>query len=207
MKVFSGGVLDRAVADFDITHVWRMNGIYELPRFLSTTPLGGILDGWKASGLLSVTSGLPFTPSLSSNRSRSGVGGGGGGIDRPDVLPGRTVRNIIRGGPNQYFDPTAFTLPPAGFLGNAGRNMLRGPGLANLNLSLSKDTRVKGLGETGTLQFRAEFFNLLNRANFSPPNRIVFSGTGAAVPLPTAGQITSTATPARQIQFALRLLF
>jgi len=152
-------------------------------------------------------SGLPFSPALNSNRSRSGVGGGGGGIDRPDVLPGRTVRSIIRGGPTQYFDPTAFTLPPVGFLGNAGRNMLRGPGLANLDFSMSKDTRVKGLGETGTVQFRAEFFNLLNRANFSPPNRIVFSGTGAAVPLPTAGLITSTATPARQIQFALRLLF
>jgi hypothetical protein len=198
---------DRAVADFDITHVWRLNGIYELPRLLAGTPLGGVLGGWKASALLSATSGLPFTPALNSNRSRSGVGGGGGGIDRPDVLPGRTVRNIIRGGPNQYFDPTAFTLPPPGFLGNAGRNMLRGPGLANLDFSMSKDTRLKGLGETGTLQFRAEFFNLLNRANFSPPNRIVFAGTGAAVPLPNVGQITSTATPARQIQFALRFLF
>ena len=198
---------DRAVADFDITHVWRVNGIYELPRLLAGTPLGGVLGGWKASGLLSVTSGLPFTPSLNSNRSRSGVGGGGGGIDRPDLLPGRTVGNIIRGGPNQYFDPTAFTLPPAGFLGNAGRNMLRGPGVANVDFSMSKDTRLNGFGENGTLQFRAEFFNLLNRANFSPPNRTVFAGTGAAIPLPTAGQITSTATPARQIQFALRLLF
>jgi hypothetical protein len=198
---------DRAVADFDITHVWRLNAIYELPRLLASTPLGGLLGGWKASGLLSATSGFPFSPALNSNRSRSGVGGGGGGIDRPDVLPGRTVKDIIRGGPNQYFDPTAFTLQPAGFLGNAGRNMLRGPGLANLDFSMSKDTRLKGLGETSTLQFRAEIFNLLNRANFSPPNRIVFSGTGAAVPLPNAGQITSTATPARQIQFALRLLF
>ena len=169
--------------------------------------MGGVLGGWKASGLLSLISGLPFTPSLNSNRSRSGVGGGGGGIDRPDLLPGRTVSNIIRGGPNQYFDPTAFTLPPAGFLGNAGRNMLRGPGVANVDFSMSKDTRLNGFGENGTLQFRAEFFNLLNRANFSPPNRTVFAGTGAAIPLPTAGQITSTATPARQIQFALRLLF
>jgi hypothetical protein len=85
--------------------------------------------------------------------------------------------------------------------------MLRGPGLANVDFSLSKEMALKPLGETGSVQFRAEFFNLLNRANFSPPNRTVFSGTGAAIPLPTAGQITSTATPSRQIQFALRLLF
>jgi hypothetical protein len=117
------------------------------------------------------------------------------------------VRSIIRGGPNQYFDPTAFTLPPAGFLGNAGRNMLRGPGLANVEFSMIKEMAVKTLGESGTLQFRAEFFNLFNQVNFSPPNRTVFTGTGAAVPLPTADQIRSTATPSRQIQFALRLLF
>jgi hypothetical protein len=199
---------DRAVADFDITQVWRLNGIYQVPRlFAGTRALDAMFGGWKASGLLSLTSGLPFTPSLNSNRSRSGVGGGGGGIDRPDLLPGRTVRSIIRGGPNQYFDPTAFTLPPAGFLGNAGRNMLRGPGLANVDFSMTKEMPIKTLGDSGTLQFRAEFFNLFNRANFSPPNRTVFSGTGAAVPLPTAGQIRSTATPSRQIQFALRLLF
>jgi len=199
---------DRAVADFDITHVWRLNGIYDLPRlFAGTRTLGAVFGGWKASGLLSLLSGLPFTPALNTNRSRSGVGGGGGGIDRPDVLPGRNKRNIILGGPNQYYDPNAFTLPPVGFLGNAGRNMLRGPGLANLDFSLTKEMALKPLGESGSLQFRAEFFNLLNRANFSPPNRTVFSGSGAAVPLPTAGQITSTATPSRQIQFALRLLF
>ncbi len=199
--------VDRSVADFDVTQMWRLNGIYELPRVASGKAVGAVLGGWKASGLLSLSSGLPFTPTLSSNRSRSGVGGGGGGVDRPDVLPGRNAGNIVRGGPNLYYDPGAFTLQPLGFLGNAGRNMLRGPGLANLDFSLIKDTAVKALGESGSLQFRAEFFNLLNRVNFSEPNRTVFSGTGAAVPLPTAGLITTTATTSRQIQFALRLLF
>ncbi len=201
--------VDRSVADFDITQTWRLNGIYELPRFPAGNRLGAVLGGWKASGLLSLATGLPFTVALNSNRSRAGVGGGGGGIDRPDVLPGRNKSNIVRGGPNQYYDPNAFTLQPAGFLGNAGRNMLRGPGLANLDFSLIKDVAVGPLGESGSLQFRAEFFNLLNRANFPAPNRIVFSGTGAdaAVPLPNAGIIDETVTTSRQIQFALRLLF
>ena len=97
-----------------------------------------------------------------------------------------------------------FSLPALGNFGTAPRRFFHGPGLNNWNLALHKDTLIR---EGMTLQIRAEFFNLLNRANFSPPNRTVFAGTGAAVPLPTAGQITSTATPARQIQFALRLLF
>jgi hypothetical protein len=169
--------------------------------------LDTVLGGWKASGLLSVQDGLPFTVALNSNRSRAGVNGGTSGIDQPDVLPGRNGSNIVLGGTNLYYDPTAFSLQPAGFLGNFGRNAVRGPGLATLDFSLIKETPVRGLGDNSSLQFRAEFFNLLNRANFSSPNRTVFSGTNGAVPLVNAGRITDTATTSRQIQLALRLLF
>ncbi|MGH9785994.1 MAG: hypothetical protein ACRD88_17625, partial [Terriglobia bacterium] len=199
--------------------VWRLNTIYRLPEL---APPGGLLDkavnGWWLSGILSVQSGLPFSPALNSNRSRSGVNAGDPGIDRPDLLPGRTSDDIILGGPDRYFDPTAFAVPAAGFLGTAGRNYLRGPGFAALDFSLAKDTPVRFLGENGRLQFRAEFFNILNRANFTTPGiggRIAATNNGAVVfaatrdgeaPLATAGRINSTACTSRQIQLALKVL-
>ena len=158
------------------------------------------------SGILALQSGYPFTPNLSANRSRSQVAGAQ--ADRPDLAPGRNNDNIILGGPDRYFDPSAFTIPAAGFLGTAGRNILRGPGFANLDASLTKDAALGFLGESGKLEFRAEFFNILNRANFFGPDRVVYAGRADVEnPLPTVGRITRTVSTARQIQFALKVRF
>jgi hypothetical protein len=73
--------------------------------------------------------------------------------------------------------------------------------LATWDLSFLKDMRIQ---ERLTLQFRAELFNLLNRVNFNTPNAVVFTPTGVS---PTAGVITSTSTPSRQVQFGLKLLW
>jgi outer membrane receptor protein involved in Fe transport len=215
--------VDRGPADFDVTHNWRFNTIYQLPAPVSGGILGKALTGWRVSGILSLQTGYPFTVALNANRSRSGVNGGGGGIDRPDLVPGRKNGNIVSGTtagclgvapglklgtPTLYFDPCAFTIPAAGFLGTAGRNSLFGPGLANLDFSLVKDTALKSLGESGKLEFRAEIFNLLNHANFVIPSRIVFGATqNTEAPLPNASVITSTAVAARQIQLALKIMF
>jgi hypothetical protein len=107
----------------------------------------------------------------------------------------------------RYYDPCAFTVQTAGFLGTAARNVLLGPGIANLDFSLTKETAIKALGESGGLEFRAEIFNILNRANFAEPNRTVFAETNGSVALAAAGVISNTITPSRQIQFALRLVF
>jgi len=113
-----------------------------------------------------------------------------------------------KGGPTRYFDPSAFTLQPAGFLGTAGRTILRGPGLANLDFSAVKDTALRIMGESGKLEFRAEIFNILNRADFSFPNRTVFAGRAdGEAPLAAAGLITSTVHASRQIQLALKLIW
>src|SRR5207248_4170113 len=105
-----------------------------------------------------------------------------------------------------------FALPSLGFLGNAGRNSLREPGLSNVDFSISKDTRLRFLGEGGRLEFRAEAFNLFNHANFATPEvgvadqpnaAVVFPGSTSALtelPLSTAGTILKTATASRQIQ-------
>lgn len=116
-----------------------------------------------------------------------------------------------------WFNPNMFIVGPPGFLGDAGRGMLRGPGLRTWDFSLNKDTKLPFLGEAGNLQFRAEFFNILNHTNLNlPDNSTYVSGpsfiaegivSGTISPSPTSGQILSTATPSREIQFALRIEF
>jgi hypothetical protein len=124
------------------------------------------------------------------------------------LVPGRSNDNIILGGPDRYYDPGAFTVPALGFLGNLGRNTLRGPGFANLDFSLVKDTSLRFLGESGKLEFRAEFFNILNRVNFGMPNRTVLAARADVEnPLANAGRITNTSGSSRQIQIALKILF
>jgi len=107
--------------------------------------------------------------------------------------------------------PCAYTIQPTGFLGNAGRDSLRGPNYQTVDFSLAKDTKIRLLGEGGAIEFRAEAFNVFNRANFGLPINTVFSGTGPAtndVENPLAGAATiTTAAPSRQIQLALKLMF
>ena len=112
-----------------------------------------------------------------------------------------------------------FGVAPLGQVGDAGRDILRMPGVGEWDFSVVKDTKAGFLGEQGNIEFRAEFFNILNRANFGPPNPRVFTGnktsdcpSGAVScdlfsPFGAAGEITTTNTTARQIQFALKLIF
>ena len=200
--------VDRGPADFDVNHNWRFNAIYRIPQLTLEGAFAKLLNGWWTSGILSLQTGYPFTPVLGSNRSRSNVGGGGGGVDRPDALPGRSNDDIILGGPARYFDPGAFAIPPLGFLGNSARGFLRGPGLASLDFSLGKDTALGFLGESGKLEFRAEFFNILNRVNFAMPSTQVFAGVrDVEPPLANAGRIVATASSSRQVQLALKVVW
>jgi len=106
------------------------------------------------------------------------------------------------GGPVSF--PLCFNLR-----GNAGRNILIGPGLTELDFSLFKNNYIKRISERFNVQFRAEIFNILNHANFAPPpmptNSDIFDGTGT--PSPTAGVLTRTTTTAREIQFAVKVIF
>ncbi|MBI2817160.1 MAG: TonB-dependent receptor [Acidobacteria bacterium] len=200
--------LDRAPSVFDATHNFRFNGIYRFSELASGGMISKLLNGWWVSGILTLQSGYPFTPVLGTNRSRSKMNGGAAGIDRPDLVSGRNGSNIVLGGSDRYFDSTAFRIPAAGFLGTAGRNIVRGPGFATVDFSLSKDTSLDFLGEGGKLEFRAEVFNITNHANFALPNRTVFAARqDVEAPVANAGRIDSTSSTSRQIQFALKLLF
>ena len=110
---------------------------------------------------------------------------------------------VITGNPNQWFNPNMFITPLPGYLGTIGRGTLTGPGLFNWDFSVHKSTPIGLLGEARNLQFRAEFFNILNRANFNTPNQVVFTPALS----PTAGVITTTSTNSRQIQFGLKMLW
>jgi hypothetical protein len=151
------------------------------------------------SGIETLQSGLPFTPQLGFNPTNNGDTRN---PIRPSWNPAFTGA-VILGSANEYFNPNAFVVPTAGTYGNVGRDPLIGPGIAVLDFSALKNTR---LSERVNLQFRAELFNILNRANFGTPNPVVFT-SASSVPAPTAGVITSTSTTSRQIQFGLKLLF
>ncbi|MGC2292982.1 MAG: hypothetical protein WA450_13610, partial [Candidatus Acidiferrales bacterium] len=139
----------------------------------------------------------PFTPQLSYNPSNNGDTRN---PVRPFLNPSFTGP-VILGKPSQWFNPNAFIAPPTliGFYGNLGRDAYMGPDLATWDFSVVKNTSIT---ERFNLQFRAEIFNLLNRANFNTPNLIVFTPAGVSG---TAGAINSTSTTARQVQFALKL--
>jgi hypothetical protein len=195
--------LDYGRASFDIRHTGVINATYDLP-FRRTSPserswVNALIANWQISAIETLQSGLPFTPQLGYNPANDGDSRN---PIRPSLNPNFTGR-VILGGRAQYFNPLAFIQPLPGTYGNAGRNILEGPGLAQLDFSLTKRFL---LTERVNLQFRSEFFNILNRTNFNTPNPVVFtSATGD--PSPTAGVITSTTTSSRQIQFGLKLLW
>jgi outer membrane receptor protein involved in Fe transport len=194
--------LDWARADFDVRHVFSSNFVWDLPGRTDNAFTGG----WQFNGIVTLRSGVPFTPALgATNWSRSG---NTSGEDRPNLRPGVNPDDLVTGDPNRYFDPSGFVLPEQGTFGNAGRNSLTGPSFAMTNLSLVKNTRVGALGSGGQVQFRFEIFNVLNHANFATPDRVVFAAASASdAPLATAGRITRTITSARQLQFGVKLLF
>lgn len=172
---------ERGNADFDVRHNWVVSGSYDLPFGRGTS-----WGGWSLNAISTAQSGRPFTVTMFPPLSQQGM--------RPN-LTGVNWKPIKQS-PAQWINPAAFEkFPPNTGFGSLGRNTLKGPGLYNLDLSLSKRQRVGGT----QIQFRAEFFNVLNHPNFGLPNRVV-SG-------PALGSITSTSSPERQIQFGVRLGF
>ena len=209
MPEFPGFNYNKGLADYHAKHVWVVNGIWQLPFGHNATGLHRTLtEGWQLAAIAHTRSGNPLTAFVRGNRSRSQWApsiGPGIGFDRPSMAPGRTHESAVLGNPDQYLDPSAFVLQPAGFLGNLGRNTFIGPNLQTVDLSATKNFR---LAERSSVQFRAEAFNLFNRANFGPPNLLVFAGSrDGEAPLSTFGRIRTTVTSSRQIQFGLRLTF
>jgi hypothetical protein len=199
-------------SDFDTRHTWVANVTWAIPFAARLSgPAGAVLDGWHVSGIWMMRSGNPLTVFVQTNRSRSQWNpsrGPGIGQDRPSYAPGYGPGNAVLGGVNQWFDPAAFVLQPAGTFGNTGRGDFTGPDLRTLDLSLTKATRRRTPGGGRVLELRIEGFNILNRANFGVPELRAFAGTrDDEPPLSTFGRITTTVTSARQAQFGVRITF
>jgi hypothetical protein len=209
---FPGLEYNKGLADYHAKHNFVVNFIWEVPFAKGMRGVAGkLLDGWQLGGIGQMRSGNPLTVFVQRNRSRSQWSpsiGPGQGFDRPSLRDGYTFESAVTGNPDQWFDPDAFVLQPAGRLGNLGRGTFIGPNLKVFDLSAVKNTRLPSLGESTVLQFRVEAFNLFNRANFAPPSLLAFTGTADnEQALSTFGRIRSTVTSSRQIQLGLRVLF
>lgn len=203
---------DWGLSALNVTSQASLSGRYELPFGVKRHWLNGgrglgsrLAGGWQLNGIATLLSGFPFTPQIGANRSEDGDTRN---PDRPSVNPSFSGP-VVLGNPNQWFNPNAFVLPAFGTYGSLGRETLTGPSLATLDISVFKYAPIS---EKVTLQFRAEFFNLLNQANFGPPNATVFTNgisTASTLPAisPTAGLITTTATTSRQVQFGVKMVF
>jgi hypothetical protein len=192
---------ERAVSSFDLRHRVTINATYEL-RFL-TNLLGSsakrLVEGWQLSGIYTGQSGLPITPFLSLDSSGTGELN-----DRPNLVgdPNSGPRT-----PKEWFNKKAFVQPEPGTVGNSGRNVIIGPNLHSIDVSVNKLTRV---AEHVSVQFRAKIINAFNRANLGLPTVDFNSTTFGAIsetPDVTAGNPRLGEGGPRVVQFALKLLF
>ncbi|HEU5238572.1 MAG TPA: TonB-dependent receptor, partial [Pyrinomonadaceae bacterium] len=196
--------LNRGLSDFDVRHNLSLNFVYDLPFGNKANGLRKVLvSGWQLSGILTAQTGIPISPIFTFDQDRDGTTDN---EQRPNLAPGIT-RIPTHLSQTQLFDPNVFVLPAVGFRGSLGRNVITGPGLFTFDPAVVKKFSLSEDG-TRSLQFRMEVFNAFNHANFAIPevsNLTIFND--ATTRNPTAGQITKTITPGRQIQFALRLVF
>lgn len=201
---------ERALSDFDARHRFVLSGIYLLPLSAHQSFLKRVVEGWSIAPIVNLQSGNPFSPIVGNTRNpvpgtapTPGLIYNSGSLlafDRPDYVAGQPL-TVPNPSPSQWINPAAFVRHNLGF-GNAGRNILTGPGFQDIDVALSKTTAIT---ERVSLQFRAEGFNVLNHPNFAQPQN-QFTAT-------TFGQITATRTArgdlgsSRQLQLGMKLVF
>lgn len=202
--------MDKGLSPYNVSHNWITSLTYELPFGTghtfggqSTGVTGKVLGGWSLNVTHTAHTGLPLDLNDSLKPSPSGC------IaqtcsERPDLIPGGNNNPVVSNwDPNKpYFDVHQFAVPAFGYFGNLGRDTLIGPGLWEMDLGLSKLTRIT---EGKNLEIRVEIFNILNHPNFGAPNVDTFSAANTVNP--SSGLITSTNTSMRQIQFAMKFTF
>ncbi len=188
---------ERSLARFDMRNRLVISYLYELPfgsgkRFTISSPVLNALAGnWQINGITTVRNGQPFTPTLGFSTANTGN-------PRPDRTGDGSFPSSKRTLDN-YFDKDAFRPATPFNFGNAGRNILIGPGAVNFDFSIFKRLPVSPLGDRGEVEFRTEFFNLLNHPQFGFPNPRVDISQG--------GSIRSLATRMREIQAGLKIVF
>ncbi len=233
--------MDRGLSAFDVGRNLVINGLWTPPAPKNLGALGNhALGGWQLGAIASVADGVPVTPSIGMDGSDL-LGEIFTTIATPQFLASSTCNSFASvvnpGNPNTYLRAECLGLVPQtsvntpycdtaratslgvpgtcpNIRGNLARNMIIGPGLFNLDFSVVKNNYIPKISESFNVQFRAEFFNSLNRANFAPPTLAANQGGGplqvissTGQPVPGFGRITATQTAARQIQFALKVIW
>ncbi len=219
--------LNRALSDFNIGRTLVLNATWQVPSpNLPPRATGWVSSGWQLGGIYKASDGIPFSATFGTDADALGLNSSDP-WDFPNRLAGPGCSSLVNpGNPNNYTKIQCFQIPqvtPAlasqcaqvtpgtcfNLRGNAGRNILIGPGTSSFDFSIFKNNSVRRISETFRVQFRAEFFNILNRANFAvpitPDNTDIFDSTGTRTGV--AGKLTSTTTTAREIQFALKLIW
>jgi len=226
--------ISNAPSDFNVTNSVSINGIWQIPG-PKTGIAKAVLGGWEAGSILKMNDGIPTTPIIAGDP----LGIQNAGTDQfslPSLVSGcNPVNTNFRSNPGGvflgYINPSCYTLPQAtaaiasqcvpfssklpgtcsNLMGNSGRNSIVGPSLINLDFAMYKNIAVTKISESFHVQFRAEFFNILNHANFVPPEAFqngnsaqLFTSTGAPTGL---GGLTTLSTLPRVIQFALKVIF
>jgi hypothetical protein len=184
-----------SVCSYDMTNNLTISSIYQLPfgrgrTFLrdSNRFVNGVVGGWELAGIFTDRTGLPYTPTISSDRANTGISGewpnriGSGHLAHPTAL--------------KWFDTTAFTIPAEYTYGNSTRDILRSQGLVDLDMTLKKNFPFK---ESRDVEFRFESFNLANHPTFAAPNATIGSSS--------AGKVTSTLNANRIFQAAVKIYF
>jgi hypothetical protein len=200
--------LRRSVSDFDVPQTFVVSGTWEFPGLKRSGNVSAwLLSGWQLGTLLQLNSGLPFTPTIAGDPLGLTSTQRYGFPDRLN-LPG-CGKPVNPGDAPDYVKLSCFAAPtPANRLGDAGRNVARGPGVVDWDAALFKNIPVRRFSESFRIQVRFEVFNVLNHANFSPPTATSLQlFTQGLTAISSAGNLTSTSTPSRQLQFALKVLW
>jgi len=200
---------DRASGIWDVRHVVNANAVYELPfgagkAYLNQPGvLRSVFGSWQLTSIVGAHTGFPVNVLV--DRSAKVVPDGNTNNQRPNILLGVPLTPAGGATPSEWINPAAFAVPAAGAFGDAPRDVARAPGLWQADIGASKRIALR---ERYQLQFRAEAFNLFNRAQFGAPNADISAGLGefGVITQPVNTTPIGTGTP-RQIQLALRLEF
>jgi hypothetical protein len=190
---------DKASSDDDVRHSFNLSAVYHLP-FPATRK---ILGGWTVGVIGTAQTGLPFNVTI--DRSNASVPGldALSGVERPNYVYGVPLTPPGGSTPQEWINPAAFSLPASGTFGNLGRNAFRAPGISEVEIGLSKDVAVT---ERMNLRFRADAFNLLNRAQFGAPNADLSQSTFGAITSTISNYATGRGTP-REFQLSMKVWF
>jgi hypothetical protein len=237
--VYFDNRLLRGVSDYNIGKTLVINGIWQIPAAKSLTGfVGGVASGWQVQSIFKMSDGIPFTATYGTGGDPQGLLNSDDWA-YPNRLGGSGCQSLVNpGNPLNYVKTQCFSIPTApntafwnancdpappsvggtlsagsldcyNLRGNAGRNILTAPGLINLDFAVFKNNHIRKISETFNVQVRAEMFNILNRANFSPPvlpdQTDIFNADGTSNG--SAGQLKSTVTEAREIQLGLKVIW